>query len=206
MKIPLKKLVLVGTFTLMAMTSGRADNVTLSLITTGTPSSSLSIAAGQSFSLYVQVSGIVSPTLNNFDLAIGTIPIPVSPNPPFPTGLAISNFTDTVPSGWIKIPDAAAGKYGANAFFDADLPPGTANLVQINFSSTGALAAGNYTIGFDTPNTFLRSSSNGVISYTDSPLSLTVVPEPGSVSLLLSMGCLLLIWRRRHLRRHLSMN
>lgn len=208
MKIPLKKLVLVGTFTLMAMAYSQAA-VVLSLVDTGTGMSSLSIIPGQSFSLNVLVGGLTSPGLDNFDLQLVTLP----------AGVAFTSPTDTVPAGWINLlpnpvsnPTAyaevlAARQYGASNFSGVDITGG-ATLVQLNFSTTGA-SAGNYPIDFIASTTFLRDFSNVSIPYTtSSPFSLTVVPEPGSVSLLLSVGCFLLIWRRRrHLRRHLaSMN
>jgi hypothetical protein len=195
MKTIEKQLVTIGICVLITMGSGYAQ--TLSLLNQGTGLSSLIITPGQSFSLDAQVSGITSPAVDAFDLKIASLP----------AGVSISNFNGTSPfspSGWVGGPAGANGYDGGN-FTGSDIT-GTAELVEINFTTLVSTTPGNYTINFiaaQSGSQDLLSASAGNISYIDNAFTLDVVPEPGTASLLLTgvLGCLLLSPRMRRVLR-----
>jgi hypothetical protein len=171
-----KSVLLAGICLLAALGTSRAE-VTLSLRNNGNDAPNLTIAPGDSFSLNAVVAGLTSLGLGHFELLFA----------PLPTGLTLSSFTDTLLSGWFTGPlDTTPNQWGGVYFNYPDTEfIGTATLVRANFTTSGSLSPGNYTIDFvptSSPYQVLQAPVGPVfdIPYTDSSFSLTVVPEPST--------------------------
>lgn len=128
-----------------------------------------------SFSLSAYVTGITTPSLNNFDLSIDSLP----------SHFTLTSFSETVPTGWITLPNKLGQQYGAANFTGEDLA-GSAVLVTFNFAATGATPNTAYMINFiPQPSKFqeLRDSSPELISFTQQGASVSVIPEPSHLAL-----------------------
>jgi hypothetical protein len=188
MKIPVLLVV-----ALCALTPSLHSQTTLSILNGA--SSSLSITAGQSFSLGVYVSNL-SASLDGFDLEFGSLPANVT----------LQSYTDTVPAGWLTFGNSIATlQYGGSNFAGADIAGG-GEILQANFTTTSLLAPGHYTIAFvpeDGVFQELHDASLANIPYTESDFTLNVtssqaIPEPSTWALLFAgLGVLGFSMRKR---------
>lgn len=177
-------------FCLLAMTSpGKA--VTLSLVDpANTNSAVLTVVAGSTFSVSAIVRGLTSDRpLDSFDIQLAALP----------SGLTLTSIASPLSSaGWFvtnKLASNSSSGYASDLAYDF-----YADTTVVNYSiSVDALTApGTLTLDFSTDSmkNALYDPAGLTIDFSKIGASVTVVPEPGSLALvLLGLGGMVL--RRR---------
>lgn len=118
------------------------------------------------------------------------------------TAITDPNSASALPSGWTNVAalDFTTPQTGANSFIDGTLSVNQ-RLVDVDDLSIPTLNPGEYIFlrWYFSPLGASASSLAGA-SIDNLAISLTVVPEPGSLSLLLVVGCFVVLYLRRNFR------
>ena len=152
----------------------QAQTASLQIIDLSDSSSTVEITAGQSFTAEILAADLPTP-LDSFNLTFSTLP----------TGLTLTGFTDTIPSGWQAFSSVPNLEYGGVNFSGSDITP-SGELVWANFTSSSTMAPGDDIVTFTPPGLLqnLNDSNGDPIDYTLQSLNVDVsspaVPEPST--------------------------
>lgn len=153
---------------------------------TGLSSETVTSQVGSSFTLDIDVQDTTgTAALAGFDLALA----------PLPAGITLTGYTQVLPNFTPNIPGSPNSAIDGNSSQDVIIGSIPTNILKANFTITGAVVPGTYTIDFVAPgfNQDLVDDIGNTIPYTDQGMSLTVtsVPEPG-IGFLLFFGLIVI--------------
>lgn len=169
----------------LLLTSPLNAQVLLELVNPSTSTSSeiLTSPAETNFTLNIEVQYLTgTQALAGFDLTLASLP----------TGITLTSFTQVLPNFTPNDNSPTSFLYSAadnSPNQDVTINATPISILQANFSTTSALAAGTYHIDFIAPGFFqgLDDDNGNRISYTDEEATLVVenAPEPKTTILLL---------------------
>jgi fibronectin-binding autotransporter adhesin len=167
-----------------ALSAARAQE-DLSLINPATGTSTVTVAAGGTFSLNVEVEGPTNtPPIDAFDITLTDNPTATSP-PPLPAGITLTGFSNLTANftGGSDAPNAPLS-FTANANDPSDdiisSPTTEVSLVTANFSLSSALAPGTYDIDFASSSYPLQDlvESDGTTDIPYTPYNAIIDVQP----------------------------